>query len=172
MNVREEAASFPTSSEESYEMLKEFANRSLGGCWWRPWLKPAVLKIHHSANPTATHPQLCNRMLGLLQGGTDTRFLCRWSCYDSHCCVALRDTAPVPCSSLPCCRASCEPCAWIPPCVLTPRCLSTDGPDQENESALCFHLCTKLQPNRMPSSTERHSCLVLCRKSSDKNTIL
>lgn len=71
MNVREEAASFSTSSEDAGAVTrcwKEFANCSLGGCWWQPWLKPAVLKMNHSANPTVTRLQLWNRILSLLRG--------------------------------------------------------------------------------------------------------
>lgn len=143
-----------------------FANRSLGGCWWWPWLKPAVLKMDHSANPTATHPQLWNRILSLLQ---ETLTHALW-----FTLLRLPQRRRVgPCSSLPCYRGLLWALRLNSPVCLNPLpCLSTDGPDWENESALCFRLCMKLQPDRMPSSREHHSCLGLCRRSSDKNTIL
>lgn len=118
----------------------------------------------HPSTAVEPHPQPA-------QGDTDTGFP-RWrSCYDSHCCAALRDASWVPAA---CCRVMGPLAGPAPesPRVSHPPCLSTDGPDRENESALCFRLCTKLQPNRMPSSRERHSCLALCRRSSDENTIL
>lgn len=95
----------------------------------------------------------------------------RRSCYDSHCCAALRDAALVPAV---CCHVIGPLAGPAPefPRVSEPPCVSTDCPDQENESALCFRLCTTLQPNRMPSSREHHCCLALCRKSSIKDTIL
>lgn len=143
------------------------ANRSWGGCRWRPWLRPSVIQMDQTQLTPVTH-QLWNHILGLLRGDTDARVLSwRW-CYDSHGCAALRDATLLPAA---CCHVIgplAGPAPWIPPCVSTPPlCLSTDGPDWENKSALCFRLRTKLQPNRMPSSRERHSCLASCRKSSN-----
>lgn len=63
MKVREEGASFSTTTEHTGAVTrcwKEFGNRSRGGCWWQPELKPAVWKLDNSANPTVTPAQLWN----------------------------------------------------------------------------------------------------------------
>lgn len=95
-------------------------------------------------------------------GDTDARSLHWRACYDSHCCVGLIDGASVPAARCCVIGPPAGPAPEFPRVSTPPPCLSTDGLDQENESALCFRLCTKLQPNRMPSSRERHSCLALC----------
>lgn len=89
-----------------------------------------------------------------------------WSCYDSRCSMGrcsnnkhhLLLTTPVlrgpPVTGFPCvCRSP----------LFTNR-----RADQENQSALCFHLRRKPERSRMPSSREPHSCLAMCRESGDK----
>lgn len=119
MNAREEAASFSTQFR-GLALLRD-ANRSLGGCWWRPWLKPSVIQMDHGAKPNChpSSPAVEPRPRPPPGGHWRTRSVPAMVLWFTRLRRPQRRRA-APCSLLPCDRASCGPCAWIPPCVSTP----------------------------------------------------
>lgn len=138
--------------------------------------------MDRSDSPTATHPHSCETTSFAHYEESHTSWLLLprcpspytvcvcliyRSCYDAHQYTALRDattTTAVPAAHH---DRPASPVLEFPRVPRTPL-FTNRRANQENQSALCFHLCRKLERSRMPSSRERHSCLAMCRENGDK----
>lgn len=140
--------------------------------------------MDHSDNPTSSHPHSCETTSSACPGDRTSHIqrllsLCHQSLllmplnyrlsYDSHDLeCALRDEKTTTTSSLQL-TVTLLWALWLNSLVpLHLPCLPTEGPTRKNQSALCFHLCRKPEQSRMPSSSERHSCLAMCKEDRDK----
>lgn len=132
-------------------------------------MKPVAVMMEHGNNPPFT--QLGNLLAmkkktisWLLSSRCRSPYcLCVLITYDSGPYERCNDSA-TPAAHFGCAvsRDTEFPCGPRSPLFTNRRA------NQENQSALCFYLCRKLERSRMPSSRERHSCLAMCRENGDK----